>query len=229
MRKKSRLNIIYLIIISVIESCGLYSYISLNPPISFESKGSSLLELHHDLNNNDGSEKEFLGYEIFYRAYDIYEIADGDKVLLIDAVDKYEKSPDGFITYAKSLGFQRLQKYTDSNPDISPLISISDSSPSLYYLELVPEDFWIISPDTSITLDDTKITRNIIANYATRYSFNKKANYQEGDIDYEGKSSPTTVYFVFFATAFGTDTASFSNIYSEAKVIGTTLQYNPSN
>ena len=230
MRKKICLYLLYLIILSCFISCGLYSYVSLNPPSSFYSVGLNFLELHHDLNNNDGSDQEFLGYEIFYRAYNDFNIATGDNDLLANANINYLGNPDGFINYAKSLGFLRLRKKTNDSNDNSPLVTIIDSSPEVYYIELNTSIDWIISSTyLSDTSDDIELVRSIIPDYATRRSFSSAANYHQGDADYEGESSPTTVYFVFFAVAFGTDTASISNIYSEAKIIGTPIQYNPIN
>ena len=207
-------------------SCGLYTYIfSLYPPISFDDKGSNLLELYHNLSNNDGADQEFLGYEIFYRAYDDPAIANDDAVLLNNAVDNYENNPDGFMNYTEGLGFLRLRKKTDST-DNPPLVIISDSSPELYYLELNSGSDWVISPDQSITSDDIVLVRSISLDYTTRRSFYTATNYRKGDADYEGESSPKTVFFVFFATAFGTDTTSFTNIYSLPKVIDSIIEYN---
>jgi hypothetical protein len=230
MRKNSSFYLLYLIIIIIFASCGLYSYVSLNPPISFDDKGSNLLELHHDLNNNDGSDQEFLGYEIYYRAYSDFNIAKGDDELLATANSNYLGNPDGFINYAKNLGFLRLRRKTNDSADNPPLLAITDTSPEVYYIELTTLGEWILSPTyQSDTTDNIELVRSIISDYATRSSLTSATNYYQGDIDYEGESSPTTVYFVFFAVAFGTDTASFSSIYSEARVIGTPIQYNPLN
>jgi len=228
MRKRNYLHLIYLIIISVFTSCGLYSYVSLNPPISLDNIGSNLLVLHHDLNNNDGSDQEFRGYEIFYRAYGDPNVASSNNELLMTANSNYLGNPDGFIDYAKSLGFLRIRKDIGST-DNPPLLAITNTSPELYYIEINALAEWRISPTYhSDTTDDIILVRSIISDYTTRRSLYMAENYHKGDIDYEGESSPTTVYFVFFAVAFGTDTASFSSIYSEAKVIGEPIQYNPS-
>jgi len=230
MRKKFFLYLLYLIILLVLASCGLYSYVSLNPPSRFYSAGLNFLELHHDLNNNDGSDQEFLGYEIFYRAYSDFNNAKRDNDLLVTANRNYLGNPDGFINYAKNLGFIRLRRKTNESTDNPPLLLITDVSPEVYYIELNTSGDWIISPTNfSDTSDDIELVRSIIPDYLTRRSFSLVANYHQGDADYEGESSPTTVSFVFFATAFGKDTASFSSIYSEGTVIDTPIQYNPSN
>lgn len=188
-----------------------------------------MLELLHQLENNDGSDRTFLGYEIFYRAYDSWEAADADIKTLTTNTSSYNDDPAGFIDYAKnSIGFVRLRKYTnttDSPPP--PLVAISDGSPESYFLELNPNKEWVISADISTTTDDTILARNIGIDYSTRYSFAKASNYHSSDADYEGSDSPSIVYFAFFACAFGSDPTSFSNLYSIPVVINSCVTYYP--
>lgn len=215
-------------LITVITSCGIYTYVSLLPPKDFSAPSTSMLELLHQLENNDGSDRTFLGYEIFYRAYDSWLAANADIVTLNSyANSSYSDDPVGFIDSAKmSLGFVRLRKYTNTT-DTSPLVTIVDASPEAYYLELNSDKDWIISADISTIADDIVLARNINIDYSTRYSFAKASNYQNGDADYEGSDSPSTVYFVFFACAFGTDPTSFTNLYSTPVLIRSYITYNP--
>ena len=186
-----------------------------------------MLELIHQLNNNDGSDKTFLGYEVFYRAYDSSIAAQSDIDTLVSKTSTFSDDPDGFIDYAEnSIGFLRLRKYTGST-DNPPLVVISDTSPDAYYVELNTDQDWVISADITISSDDIILARNIVVDYSTRYSFAKASNYHNGDADYEGSDSPTTVYFAFFACAFGKDTTSFTNLYSTPVVIDNYITYSP--
>lgn len=216
--------ILSFIVASAVSSCGLYTYVSLNPPLGFDDPSPNLLQLNHDLTNDDGDDQAFRGYVIFYRAYGGTAAAQQDIVDLNYSAGVYEDSPGNFVSHAEDLGFLRLRTFAADNP---PLIEVSDTSPDVYYIELKKDVNWVLSTDSGSLSDDVVLARNIGTGYSTRYSFSVAANYQEGDADYEGSNAPSPIYFVFFAVAYGTDTASFTPVYSTPVIIDAPITYEP--
>lgn len=207
-------------------SCGLSNYIYLYPPRDFSSSaGSPPLALTHDIqnyNDTEGSSQSFKGYEIYYRAYSSSSEAETDIENLTVASSRYADSPASFISYAENLSFLRM---LNSSTAIPPLISITNpSTEAQYYIYLNAASDWTLLLDST---QKATLVRNI--SESSRGSFYLKSNYKSIDADYEGADSPSTVYFVFFAVAYGSNPDSVGEeVYSAPVIIDTDVTYTPS-
>jgi len=221
----SRFSLLAFVLLFV--GCGIQVYVYFDKP-DLSLPSSNLLELDPNPLNYDTSDSSFKGYEIFYRIYDDQEVAESD-IGLLDQHNGYigdSYLPGEFVSYAtNTLGFARLRKSTDNK---SPLISITSDSGSPYYIQLNVGTDWILDlGNINNSADDIATVVRSNATDSTRVSFYKKAYYQKNDSDYEGESSPSQVYFVFFAVAYGVDSTSFEDVYSEPSIILTPAKYSP--
>lgn len=185
-------------------SCGLPKTIFLSSP-GFSTTGAYQLVLTHNINNYDVSEgvdQSFKGYEIFYRAYDSELSAQAVVATLQNNIGTYESNPNQFMNAAEALGFVRMKEDATS---VKPLIAINapDMS-STATLEISTTSDWEIT-STDPNPDESFLVVRNISDYL-RSSFYDNANYLLSDTtDYTGVSSPPTIYFVFFAVAYGAD------------------------
>ena len=149
---------------------------------------------------------------------------------LINKASIYSSDPDSFMSYANSAGFFRVRLLgSDGAPtDSTPLLSISAAkaqSDDTYYFNLEPNSDWLLSDGTT----SQTICRSVAD--STRCGFYKKANFlaSSGDADYTGTDSPSTLYFVFFAVAFGTDSSTpWMTVYSAPSLLsGGVVPYTP--
>lgn len=189
-------------------SCGLPTIIYLYPPKDFSSSGTSQLSLQHDIANyepTEGAFQSFKGYEIYYRVYDAQTTADSDLSKLTvkaSSTDSNGIGPSQFMDYAEGLGFVRLRDNATNTP---PLIGIQNPSQDVsYYINLnaAGSDWTLTNSRDSAT---SMLVRNIVR---PDVSFSDLEGYLEGDADYAGTTnSPSGVYLVFFAVAYGNDPA----------------------
>ncbi len=185
-------------------SCGLPKTIFLSQP-GFSSTGAHQFVLTHNIDNYDSSEgvnQSFKGYEIFYRAYDSDLAAQNAVISLQSNKSIYEDNPNQFMSTAEALGFVRMK---EDETSVKPLISINTpASSSTATLEINTTSDWVISSTDPNPDESFFVVRNITE--ATRRNFYKNANFLSLDTaDYTGASNPSTIYFVFFAVAYGED------------------------
>ena len=216
---------------ATLTACGLPTNIYLYPP-GF-SASANQLSITNNPNNYDVGEstnQSFKGYEIYYRAYSDSATATAMATTLAIKVSTYTDNPVGFMSYANTAGFFRIKLLEgDGTPvDTTPLISISAAkaqSEDLYYLNLEPNSDWLESDGTT----NHPVCRSM--SNLTRSGFYKKANYlsSSNDEDFVGNDSPSIVYFVFFAVAYGNDpTSPWESVYSIPVVLsGGVVSYVP--
>lgn len=200
---------------ALLSSCGLETVTIYDSPGFSDVTG--ILTLTHDTSND--SESSFLGYEIYYRAYDSTDKANTDRTAIEAAIDLDSATPDSCMSKLESLNYRRMTNASgsDERPRFRRTIFSSDSL-YIYYGPLG----WDIE-NVDVVGDDIRRW--------TKDSFNSA--YVSGDEDYAGTDDLTnenTVYFVFFAVAYGVDFAtSFNEILSYPKgtgnVISVTLNY----
>jgi hypothetical protein len=128
------------------------------------------------------------------------------------------------MSYARdTLDFARLMTKDDN--DKEPLIAISASSAETtqtFTVNLYDSSDWLCDGCSYPLRRRSSITDG-------RYQFQIKSNYYSTDADYTGAASPSTVYFVFFAVAYGTDPASpWTSVYSDPSLLDSgAVAYSP--
>ncbi|HPW01222.1 MAG TPA: hypothetical protein PLQ30_01880, partial [Rectinema sp.] len=205
----------------IMTSCGLPTTDYLYTPKDFSSEGGALV-LEHDTKNIDELSSIFLGYEIYYRIFDD-EVAAGDSRNSISSMKS-----SNIIQTANNYKYFPLKhrKKSESGQfslDISPLIKVSSNTYTKYYLNMKPQETWTLTyEDSEIVIDSIVRNRSDTASSAeiADADFCLSSGYQVNDRDYAGSSSsPDIVYIVFFAFAYGFDTSTMRNVYSDPFIL----------
>jgi len=213
----------------IMTSCGLPTTDYLYTPKGFSSEGGALV-LEHDTKNIDELSSIFLGYEIYYRIFDD-EVAAGDSRNLISSMKS-----SNIIQTANNYKYFPLKHRKKSESgwyslEISPLIKVSSNTYTKYYLNMKPQETWTLTyEDSEIVIDSIVRNRSDTASSAeiADADFCLSSGYQVNDRDYAGSSSsPDIVYIVFFAFAYGFDTSTMRNVYSDPFILDDPVEYNP--
>lgn len=214
----------------IMTSCGLPTTDYLYTPKGFSSEGGALV-LEHDTKNIDELSSIFLGYEIYYRILD-----DED-----DAVDSRNlissMKSSNIIQTANNYKYfplkHRISKSGQFSLDISPLIKVSSNTYTKYYLNMKPQETWTLTyEDSEIVIDSIVRNRSDTASSAEIEcaDFYLSSEYKVNDRDYAGSSPPEkAVYIVFFAFAYGFDTSTMRNVYSDPFILDDPVEYDPAN
>jgi hypothetical protein len=216
-----------------LSSCGLPKIIYLYPPSDFSSSGGNSLTLVHNNSNYDsseGSSQSFKGYEVYYRAFG----NSNDATTAFNKLNSYSVTygttdAQSFLSAAQGLGFVRMIAKDNENATLGPpLISIISSSiTSTYYFNLyAPSQSlnWTITTSEVIPALNYAVYRN----NGRSSSFNIFSDYKSSDssFDYSGTDAPSTIYFVFFAVAYGLDPSTLGQaVYSAPAIINTVITY----
>ena len=214
----------------IMTSCGLPTTDYLYTPKGFSSEGGALV-LEHDTKNIDELSSIFLGYEIYYRIFDD-EVAAGDSRNLISSMKS-----SNIIQTANNYKYFPLKHRKKSESgwyslEISPLIKVSSNTYTKYYLNMKPQETWTLTyEDSEIVIDSIVRNRSDTASSAEiEYAdFYLSSEYKAaGDRDYAGSSSsPDIVHIVFFAFAYGFDTSTMRNVYSDPLILDDPVEYDP--
>ena len=210
-------------------SCGLPTTDYLYTPRDFSSESGALV-LEHDTKNIDELSSIFLGYEIYYRIFDD-EVAAGDSRNLINSMKS-----SNIIQTANNYKYFPLKHRKKSESgwyslEISPLIKVSSNTYTKYYLNMKSQETWTLTDeDLKIVIDSIVRNRSDTASSAEiEYAdFCLSSEYKVNDRDYAGSSPPEkAVYIVFFAFAYGFDTSTMRNVYSDPFILDDPVEYNP--
>ena len=206
--------------IAITASCGLGYVPYLYPPADFSASGGSQLSLVHDVDNYDPSEttQSFKGYEIYYKAFDSEANAESLAGSIYDLEEDSTSSADSLKSKIDGFGMQRIA--SEANTGTKPLIQIAMPSTShSFEVNLLTSDDWTLIENG--TLLATLVRSDGSGDWP---SFNLKDGYDSGDSDYSGEGSPDTVFFVFAAVAYGTDSSETigDEIYSTPVGLGIT-------
>ena len=213
----------------IMTSCGLPTTDYLYTPKDFSSESGALV-LEHDTKNIDELSSIFLGYEIYYRIFDD-EVAAGDSCNSISSMKS-----SNIIQTANNYKYfplkHRISKSGQFSLDISPLIKVSSNTYTKYYLNMKPQETWTLTyEDSEIVIDSIVRNRSDTASSAEiEYAdFYLSSEYKAaGDRDYAGSSSsPDIVHIVFFAFAYGFDTSTMRNVYSDPLILDDPVEYDP--
>lgn len=205
----------------ILSACGLPTILYLEKPLAFFKDSENQLTLEHEILNYDATDQSFKGYEIYYRAYDNANTAQSDiDDLLLKANSVYSDYPAKFESYASStLGYKTLLRPSKTSPTIEITTPALEAT---YYINLYPTKDWQLN---SNSVDLLALKRTVSSDAVS--SFYIASNYQSGDSDYKGSSNPVTIYFAFFAVAFGSDSSSFENVFSMPVIISSPIAYSP--
>ncbi|NLH88854.1 MAG: hypothetical protein GX469_00825 [Treponema sp.] len=213
----------------IMTSCGLPTTDYLYTPRDFSSESGALV-LEHDTKNIDELSSIFLGYEIYYRIFDD-EVAAGDSRNLISSMKS-----SNIIQTANNYKYFPLKHRKKSESgwyslEISPLIKVSSNTYTKYYLNMKSQETWTLTDeDLKIVIDSIVRNRSDTASSAeiADADFCLSSGYQVNDRDYAGSSSsPDIVYIVFFAFAYGFDTSTMRNVYSDPFILDSPVEYDP--
>ena len=212
-------------------SCGLPTTDYLYTPKDFSSESGALV-LEHDTKNIDELSSIFLGYEIYYRIFD----DEDDAVDSRNSISSMKSS--NIIQTANNYKYFPLKHRKKSESgwyslEISPLIKVSSNTYTKYYLNMKPQETWTLTyEDSEIVIDSIVRNRSDTASSAEiEYAdFYLSSEYKVNDRDYAGSSPPEkAVYIVFFAFAYGFDTSTMRNVYSDPFILDDPVEYDPAN
>jgi len=213
----------------IMTSCGLPTTDYLYTPKDFSSEGGALV-LEHDTKNIDELSSIFLGYEIYYRIFD----DEDDAVDSRNSISSMKSS--NIIQTANNYKYFPLKHRKKSESgwyslEISPLIKVSSNTYTKYYLNMKSQETWTLTDeDSEIVIDSIVRNRSDTASSAEiEYAdFCLSSEYKVNDRDYAGSSPPEkAVYIVFFAFAYGFDTSTMRNVYSDPFILDDPVEYNP--
>ena len=214
----------------IMTSCGLPTTDYLYTPRDFYS-GVGTLVLEHDTKNIDELSSIFLGYEIYYRIFDNQDDAEISRATISSM------KSSNIIQTANNYKYfplkHRISKSGQFSLDISPLIKVSNNTYTKYYLNIKPQETWTLTyEDSEIVIDSIVRNRSDTASSAEIEcaDFYLSSEYKVNDRDYAGSSPPEkAVYIVFFAFAYGFDTSTMRNVYSDPLILDDPVEYDPAN
>jgi len=215
----------------IMTSCGLPTTDYLYTPKDFSSEGGALV-LEHDTKNIDELSSIFLGYEIYYRIFD----DEDDAVDSRNSISSMKSS--NIIQTANNYKYFPLKHRKKSESgwyslEISPLIKMSSNTYTRYYLNMKSQETWTLKDeDSKIVIDSIVRNRSDTASSTEigKADFCLSSEYKLNDRDYAGSSPPEeAVYIVFFAFAYGFDTSTMRNVYSDPFILDDPVEYDPAN
>jgi hypothetical protein len=172
--------------------------------------------------NTANTASTFLGYNIYYHAYQTQTLADTARQTIESAISSSSSTPQSVLASMTNQGFVEI--YNASTPTVSPtpLCSVSSSAATtavnfnflMDNTSIATNWYYTASTDSSST--HHYVVRALPTVVAPYNSFNY--TYQTSDSDYASTNNAVTaggiVYLVFFAVAYGYDISTLSSIYS---------------
>lgn len=224
----------------LLSACGFPTYTFFYHPY-FSSPSAYMLTITHDVRNYDideGANQSFKGYEVFYRIYSNSDEAIAKASSLATMASTYAGNPDSFMNYAlNTLNFLCIRLASADSQPLAALSASAASSDHTFYIYLNSSTINFNNTTDWLLNDGSNYypLRRSIAE-TSRSAFQVQSNYKSsvGDVDYNGIDSPSTIYLVFFAVAYGTDpTSPGVSVYSEPEfptgtaVSSGVVAYNP--
>jgi hypothetical protein len=177
------------------------------------------------LNHNTGNVENFLGYDIYYRAYQLKTAADSARTAIESAASSTSTTQESVLSQLKTAGFMKVYLSDFPTTEQVPLIRVSSPSTAIKYI-IQPSNAskvdWYYKSSTSS--ETVGLVRGTLS---SEPSFSKP--YLVGDADYSSSNaaiqSGKTVYLVFFAVAYGIKDSDLTAIYSMPASLYTTVEY----
>jgi hypothetical protein len=200
-------------------SCGLETVRVYSAP-SLSSSGGLVTLTHNAANDADAA--SFLGYEVYYRAYQDSAAASADISTLAAFIGADSVTPESCISKLESMKFHRFYNYLGQ--DARPLFNVDIATSFNIFLDQSNITGWYVDEFSKTPIDTSPICRAISSSDSAA-PFN--STYESTDADYSGSTiSSGTLYFAFYAIAYGVDFASsFKEIYSLPASIGTPVEF----
>jgi len=210
-------------------SCGLPTVDYLYPTNGFSQIGANLLTLRH--NSSNTHDNGFLGYDIYYRAFENFADADASYQFLVSTL-----TSSNFASVSSQRGYYPLLKKNSDGSDFDHTVLISyetcESNKYEYFaLNMRGGASWTISGESAST-ELSKVVRNKGDGSSVAESeFYVRSQYLLGDRDYSGTmNNPSQLYFVFLAVAVGNSNSSIGvQIYSNPNQSSDIIRPNLSN
>ncbi len=224
-------------------TCGIQTTTSFFQPPQFVSPSPNLIQLTHNTANNVGGAL-LKGYEVYYRAFDTLATAESARSAIEQATVSLNATPETCLNLMQSSGFSRIfdADGNDGPNGIRPLFTVTTENLNTALQYNIILDFGTL-PSTAVNSNNILAPNNTTVPYWYYYqtvatnphyaitrsistqsipvSFESgyNANTTPSSYDYTGNGSGigSTLYFVFFAVAYGIDTsgaATFNPIYS---------------
>jgi hypothetical protein len=200
-------------------SCGLETVKVYAAPSISSSAG--LITLTHN-SANDADADTFLGYEVYYRAYQDSSSASADISTMATVIGGDNATPESCIAKLESLKYHRFYNYLGQ--DKRPLFNVDIATSFKIFLDQSTPVGWYVDEFSKTPIDTSPICR-AISSSETAVPFN--STYATTDSDYSGSTTITsgTLYYAFFAIAYGFDFSSLKEIYSLPASIGTPVDF----
>jgi hypothetical protein len=187
--------------------CGLESLVYYSPP-GFVLGGGNIITLSHNTSNIDN----FIGYDIYYRAYSTLTDATNARTTIENASNVTTSTPEGVL--AQLTGIQGYKKmFLASTPTVAPTPLLSGAS--TYTIQLTNTENWYyysdVVPSHIALVRGTGSGESFNATYSIGVS---PATTDYTSPDNSSRSSGQSVFIVAFAVAYGYDFTKLLSIYS---------------
>jgi hypothetical protein len=186
--------------------------------------GSNILTLTHNTSNVEN----FLGYDVYYRAYQTEALANTARATIESAIGTSGSTPDSVISTMTTNKFVKM--YLASTPTVAPtpLCKVASPSSSIAFNFLLDKSTanWYFTTSTDSSSTPTYVVRglgrssNNSFNYGYLTSDSTDYSYSTDAIE-----SGDTVYLVFFAVGYGYDFDKLAAKYSFPVSLYETVAY----
>jgi hypothetical protein len=205
-----------------LSTCGL-EVVSYYGDPGFAYVGNAFTVTHNTANTEN-----FLGYDVYYHAYQTETLADTARATIESAISSSSSTPESVLTKMTSAGFVKI--YNALTPTVSPtpLCKVSTTSSAVKFtftMDSSTTNWYYNSTDASLSGQTIEVVRGL--GTTTDSSFNDSYLASNSDYSYStaAVTSGGTVYLVFFAIAYGYDISSLSSIYSFPTSLYQTISY----
>jgi len=197
-------------------SCGLPTADYLYPTNGFSQIGANLITLYHN-SSNSYNDNGFLGYDIYYRAFESFTEAEASYQFLARTL-----TSSNFASVSIQEKYYPLLKKNAAGSDFDysvllPYATCESNKYEYFALNMRGGASWTISGESAST-ELSKVVRNKgDGSSVTNSEFYLSSQYNPGDRDYSGTTSnPSQVFFVFLAVAVGNSNSTIGvQIYSD--------------
>jgi len=226
-----------------LSTCGIETVSIFSPPV-FVSTGANDIKFQHDTANAGAN---FSGYELYYRAFDTPDAAQKALDTIQGAINMTTATPDRFVSsngLFATQGFTRvfdadgLDGVNENGSGIRPLFTVTTAeqgiAPGIIFdlfldstQSAVPLKNWFFKKSSDLATQ-IEVTRSINSSGNQPVSFEDSYSNGPDFTSATGAGSASgTIYFVFFAVAYGVDTSStsFANNYSLPMSFLTPISY----
>jgi hypothetical protein len=192
---------------------------------------SNAFTLTHNTANADSN---FLGYNIYYHAYQTQALADTARQAIETATGTTSSTPQSVLSSMTSAGFVLMYPAWASGATAvspTPLCKVTNPTSVVNFNFIMDSSSqatnWYYTASTDSSSTHVYVVRALTSVNPPYNSFNY--TYQTSDTDYTSTTNAVsaggTVWLVFFAVAYGYDINTLSSIYSFPTSFWASIQY----